>query len=529
MSKYLKYTIKNTAPVRIADDETSQRGQTDTLRYFPGSTIRGYVMTQLANNKQLEQNKEILFSGKVRFLNAYPSINGKEMIPSLKGYYEDKSETPGKKKLDNVILENVKSGYKRAALGRFCYFEDDCIRYADVEVSEDVNINTGKETAKRNVFRGQYIKKNQMFTGYIVFQDEVPADLIELISHTFDRLMYLGNRRSAGYGACKCMSKEVKQGLPYQEIRTAQGGNDLYMVLLSDTVMRDQFGELTGLCLEELAEELGCQKLQIERCATSITDVRGYNRKWEGAVPSAVMYEAGSVFHLKAAESVSEGKLHQLEENGIGIRRDEGFGQIVFLKDYTRLCYKQAASESKNEGCLAPTWGKEKEIAQDLKIAARGLVTQRLETAMNRYVTEQENSKNRTYDLSGISSSKKGLIVSMCQKFRYQPSEAKRQLMDFVAHENKKNERYKMHDGKKRQDALCRYVTEILEGDLFQMLAIEWKSGRVLGIRIQELFSEETMIQYKLKLMIRQLKLENRSSKTEEVSGDGEYLYEKPL
>lgn len=513
MSKYLKYTIKNTAPIRIADDETSQRGQTDTLRYFPGSTIRGYVMTQLANNNQLEDNKQILFSGKVSFLNAYPSIDGREMIPSLKGYYEDKSEKAEKKELNNVLFEDVIPGYKRAALGHFCYLEDDCIRYADVEVSEDVNINTGKEDVKRNVFRSQYIKKNQTFSGYIVFQDEVSEDLINLISETFDQAIYLGNRRSAGYGACVCIGREVKQGLPYQEIRTAQGAEDLYMLLLSDTVMRDQFGELTGLCLEELAEKLGCKCLKIERCATSITDVRGYNRIWEGAIPSAVMYEAGSVFHLKASEPIPEEKLHQLENNGIGIRRDEGFGQIAFLKDYTKIRYKLAVSTTLKVTCGVPSWGKEKEIAQDLKIAAQGLVMQRLEAATNRYITEQKNSQKRKYDLSRISSSKRGLLMSMCQQLRYQPSEAKSQLMAFVSHENEKNNKVKIHDGKKRQDVLYRYVKEILEGDLFQIVDIEWKNECVFGIQIQDLLPADRMIQYKLNLMIRQLKLENRGGK----------------
>ena len=46
MSKYLKIDLKNLDPLRIADDRTSQHGQTDTLRYIPGSALRGYVMSE---------------------------------------------------------------------------------------------------------------------------------------------------------------------------------------------------------------------------------------------------------------------------------------------------------------------------------------------------------------------------------------------------------------------------------------------------------------------------------------------------
>ena len=40
MAKYLRYVIKTVEPIRISDDSMSQSGQTDTLRYIPGTTIR---------------------------------------------------------------------------------------------------------------------------------------------------------------------------------------------------------------------------------------------------------------------------------------------------------------------------------------------------------------------------------------------------------------------------------------------------------------------------------------------------------
>ena len=46
MGKYIKYTIKTLEPVRIADDSLSHNGQAETLRYIPGSTIRGVVRSE---------------------------------------------------------------------------------------------------------------------------------------------------------------------------------------------------------------------------------------------------------------------------------------------------------------------------------------------------------------------------------------------------------------------------------------------------------------------------------------------------
>lgn len=507
MSKYLKYTIINTAPIRIADDETSQHGQTDTLRYFPGSTMRGYVITNLSHEKEFEDYKKELFSGKICFLNAYPCIEQQELIPSLKGFYEDKREVSDRKELNNIMTEDAVPGYKRASLGRFCHIENDCICYTDVEVGEDVNINTGKESAKRNVFRSQYIRKNQTFSGYIVFHDDVAGELIEKIAHTFDRTMYLGNRRSAGYGACNCIQKSLEDGLPYRDIRSCQGGTDLYMMLLSDTVMRDKNGELTGLCLEELAEQLGCESLCIEKCATSVTDIRGYNRMWQGMIPSAVMYAAGSVFHLKCASVVTEESLRRLETNGIGIRRDEGFGQIAFVNDYTKIRYKQAIEKIHQKNSGVPSWGKKSDTDEDIRIAAAGYVRNKLESAMERYIVEQR------LELSGISDSKKGLLRSMCMELRYQPKEAERQIISFIGHDQKKDERRKIHDGKQKQDALYQYVHKVLDTDLYTLLGLEWKDQQVMGMDIGEILTKDELLQYKLKLMIGQLRYENRGGK----------------
>ena len=40
MSIYLKIVFKNLEPVRVADDSTSQSGQTVTLRYIPGTALK---------------------------------------------------------------------------------------------------------------------------------------------------------------------------------------------------------------------------------------------------------------------------------------------------------------------------------------------------------------------------------------------------------------------------------------------------------------------------------------------------------
>ena len=86
MTEYLKIVFQNLEPVRIADDSTSQSGQTVTLRYIPGTALRGIVINALAVEEDFEEIKRRLFSPRVRFLNAYPSDGELELVPAPKGF-----------------------------------------------------------------------------------------------------------------------------------------------------------------------------------------------------------------------------------------------------------------------------------------------------------------------------------------------------------------------------------------------------------------------------------------------------------
>lgn len=165
MTEYIKYQIKNIEPLRIADDSTSQNGQTTTLRYIPGTTIRGWIINQLAKRADFENLKKDLFSNNVRYLNAYINKDGKSLFPSPKGFYEDKTVTEGKKKIENVVLRgDFTEGYKRASLGRFSYMDEECIHYYSVDTNSDmkikINLNEGE---KQNVFRNEYISPDYCF------------------------------------------------------------------------------------------------------------------------------------------------------------------------------------------------------------------------------------------------------------------------------------------------------------------------------------------------------------------------------
>ena len=146
-------------------------------------------------------------------------------------------------------------------------------------------------------------------------------------------------------------------------------------MLLSNLVMRSEIGELCGLNLEELAERLGSGKLELKRCATSTAQVYGYNRIWKGTIPSANMYEAGSVFCLIADQEIQEENFRRVETEGLGIRTVEGFGQVAFMEGFGQIIYKKPMEKAVEQVEIIQTSEKSKiHAGEDCRLAARGLL-----------------------------------------------------------------------------------------------------------------------------------------------------------
>lgn len=508
MCRYIRFILENLQPIRIADNEKSQGGQTDTLRYIPGSTVRGIVINTLIKQDEFfAKYKQVLFSEKIQFLNANPLIGGKAMFAPLKGFYEDKKETTGRKKLENVLMGEISHGVKRSYLGSCCRVEDDTILYSNVQLGEELNINIGRE-GKKNIFRNQYLKANQKFEGYIVLHEAVGKTVAEYILKVFEQgIIYIGNKKGSGYGACRCIDLKLCEGVPYGEIRTQKDTKDFYLIMLSNTTMLNQYGQNAGIYLPELERSLGCRKLELERCASSVVEVHGFNRVWKGESPSTVMYAAGSVFHIKASEIISEEKFRALETIGIGIRRNEGFGQIAIFGGYERIQYKMPIS-LENKPRNQEYFSKDRiDISQEIEIAAKGLADLRIRRQMEKYIV------NQPLKLGGTSRSNLGTIEALCLELRYSPKEAKEKIMEYIDHIKEKDNKQKFHNQQEKRDDLVRYVTYILKNNLYDILDIHWKDNKIMKIEAEKIMSETEIMRYKLELIIQQIRYANREMK----------------
>lgn len=508
---YIRYILENTERIRITDDSISQNEQTDTLSYIPGSTIRGIIINKLAQKEGFSDIKTALFSDKVRYLNAYPAVwNGRkyqELIPSVKGFYESKEAKDGKKEIQNVVTTGeVTAGYKRAGTGRYCQINGDTMLYMSPALGSDLRISIGRENEEKNMFRGGYIAPGHRFCGYILIEDEV---LKRVICDVLEReTLYVGNSRSAGYGACRLVSLEEVKTIPYQEyLPDGDRKESVYLYLASNTVMKDENGEYCGLNLSYLAEQIGVTDVQIERCSTSTVQVRGFNRIWDAKIPSIAMYEMGSVFKLSFKGVLKKEAMEAVCRRGIGVRRNEGFGNILILDGYEKICWKQRLEmPAVLETAAKKLTDEDKKV---LKIAAKGYYMECLNDAKTRYLMETDFPGKK------LPSSQLGTIRSYAVKLMYQPLEAKKQLQLYLEHAVEKDESSRRHNNRAKRKPVSDYINQLLEKEPDVLLREYLKptvleKGNVMGFSIRQLLFEEEKMKFKLQLLTDQIKLVNR-------------------
>ena len=505
MGRYLRYVLKNVEPIRIADDSTSQSGQTMTLKFIPGTTIRGLVINALSRRKDFDEIRQALFSSDVRYLNAYVSREGKELFPSPKGFYEDKSEAQGKKRIENVVVEGAfREGLKRAALGRYACIEGDTVRYYGVDTGSDLKIKINVSEEEQNVFRNEYITPENFFTGYIAVER---PELEEAIKGVFDKMVILGNARSAGFGKCRVVSSEYVDKIPYEELMPGDDRKDsCYMMLLSNLTMRDENGEICGLNLKQLETLMGVEHLSVKYCATSTVDVRGYNRTWGIHTPSVTMYEQGSVFHLVYEGTLSAERMKAIADSGIGIRKNEGFGRVIFLDQYENVMWK-VKGEEKMEGKSVSAADRcaeaHREDAEVLKLAAGSYYRNLIRKKMREYVVDHPLQKG------ALGSSQLGRLEAFTTAYKYDPVTGKKAIEQYFSHAVEKEANRKTQKARGSVKGLVREVRKVFDADLDGLLGLEI-GDIVMRVDKKELLTEEEVYRLKMKLLTELIRYDNK-------------------
>ena len=408
----LHYTLYTETPVSMTDYNRSGENSWDTHGCIAGSAVRGMAASLLAQREPdwVAANKIALLTEKTRFLSAFPVQNDNPaVLPSLKGFYEQKDGSDFRSVLEDG---EISEGSKRADVGSFCTIENGVLHYWNARTGGSQRIQRGAD--KTNIFQTRSIDAGQRFDGYILLDDaSIAPKLAEVLCGT----VWIGADRYDGMGKCR-MTIEACEAPAYAHYGKAQRHNEnkvLYMLALSPLSMTNECGEPCGINWKVLAENLGVASVTSEFSSTSVSEYGGFNRQWKCHTPAVRMYDAGSLFKISFdGESPDEEHLSAIEQSGLGLRRAEGFGQVLFLSE---SLFGSIKAKQPVEYTAAPR-------RQNMAELRRKRLTWIMEQCEKKFAGD-------------ISDSQLGSIQAICEEHKHNP-DALQQMKNYFAHNAEK-------------------------------------------------------------------------------------------
>jgi len=334
----LRYKIKTKAPILIADN-VKNTNIIMTSEFIPGSAILGMLAGSYIKSKSLidahrtDQFYDWFLNNKLLFSNAYVVTKDKDdefinfPIPfSIKELKNEKEIV-----YDLLYYETTEQTKAVPGFGRL---ENDKILKQKVAKNLNFHHKHDPETRRpesEKFFNYETISKNQVFEGQIVGEKEYLQHFLQ----AFDKKQkgYLGRSKNTQYGEvtfeiCSDQPEEFNSDIKNWNVKSS--GN-VSLTFLSNTIIYNEYGySITDRNeLRNYLSDVLETNVQIQKAFIKSRDVENFISVWRLRKPSESCFLAGSCFVLEI-ENADQKNLIKLQQEGIGERRGEGFGRIVF-------------------------------------------------------------------------------------------------------------------------------------------------------------------------------------------------------
>lgn len=369
--RYLPYILTLQSPgiiTALGGDPNSS----STLPFIPGAAVRGAVAKALGDpgrdTARQKEFRDLIFGGKVGYLNAYPSLGGLRSVPVPVSLRRKKDDPGGNHQVKVVDLTAFDGHPTRDDEPGECWPEEQLAplgqEFLTIGAAQPVLLQPkmsarihhqrdrekGRAWKDRNgtahgaIFVFESLDAGQSFQGMIQVRGATEEELDPTENRIKDLLgqaILIGRSRRAGYGGMAALQwgegqeREV-YGPGREGLRPVGGdisqGASFRLLLASACIVRDgSTGQINPAALPELIERRFGGRAKLVRTRWAFSPIGGFNRKWRLELPQVLAVSAGSVFLLQADHNIPVGDLYDIENEGLGERREEGYGRVLFL------------------------------------------------------------------------------------------------------------------------------------------------------------------------------------------------------
>lgn len=336
----LTYRITTESPVIFALN-VGDANMVSTREYIPGSVIMGlfaneYIRKNNLTNAHTDGDFYRWFlTGAVRFTNAciVTGIHRSEKMttPLPLSIQEEKGD---ESTLYDLLYANDDFDKQTSAKQGFGRISDSSICKQPIQKTLNFHHQRDYETGtvkKGIIFNYESIDAHQTFEGHILGDGNVLNKLLDYFRE--EPVVRIGRSKNAQYGRVRfaMVSKEPKE-FTSEIDGLEQADGEASLTLLSNAILYNEYGYSTAevRTLEKLLQnELG-DGVTIKKSFVRTDEVENFVSVWRLRRPAEVCFSAGSCFLLSGITGTHQQKLLEIQKNGIGERRGEGFGRVAF-------------------------------------------------------------------------------------------------------------------------------------------------------------------------------------------------------
>jgi CRISPR-associated protein Csx10 len=242
------------SPVLLSKVQSGDANTAETQPYIPGSAVRGMLIGRYLTGKSIalqvgEPLHTLFFSGKLRFLNAYPAYSkdrpaNKRALPAPMSLKEEKrssneQENPPITVYDLAVDDTPSAELAKKPLKGF--LTADLQQRIDVHTQMQVHIDRGDRstiTAGQNaVFVYQSLAAGQTFQAVVLGNAADLAQVKALLDQSPTAL--LGKSAQAGYGRVQVTTKVEPVWAEYTPCESDDESEYIFVTALSAWLLRD--------------------------------------------------------------------------------------------------------------------------------------------------------------------------------------------------------------------------------------------------------------------------------------------------
>lgn len=378
----------------VLNQSSSSMGNQKSLDFIPGGCFLGIVAAELYD-KGVINNLDVFHSGKVRFGDAHPAINGIRGLKVPAAMYYPKLKKPCEELYIHHCIENqevLKDLQLKQCREGFYVFDNKSGK--PIDTHKGFTIKSAYDSEKRRCEEGlmfgyEYLSKG--LSLYFEIESDIEDDFINgQISNALIGEKHIGHSRTAEFG--RVSIKKLDGNGEYKDVTSnatpvtikVDGKEEECVVIYADgrLIFLNENGEPTcqpsvnSLLGEKGKDEVG--DIVWEKSQIRTFQYAPWNGKRQSYDTDRCGVEKGSVFVVR----LKDGVVCPTESQYVGCYKNEGFGKVIYNPEFlTCKAGKNGEAEYRLEELPKPEKPTQEEITPDTDLLKYLIAQQKTSTA----------------------------------------------------------------------------------------------------------------------------------------------------